>query len=450
MDADKALIELGAVELRDRMAAGSLKAVDLARACINRVAAEEPSVQAFAWFDADYVLKQAKSLDEYRSTGRPLGALHGLPVALKDVIDTARIPTENGTPLDAGRVPAQDATIVQRLKSAGAIIMGKTVSTELAFLHPGKTRNPRNLDHTPGGSSSGSAAAVAAGMVPLAIGTQTGGSVIRPASFCGVTGYKPSFGAISRQGVLIQSPTLDTIGVFGATITDAALLADVLFGHDPMDKATSPAPHPRLLATALTKAPVRPTFAFVRTPFWERADPQCQAALEEVAGLLGEYSFETDLPAMFKETAQIRETINFAEMAKCYYPYSRRGKDRLSPLINSAIERGESTPARDYIAALDWREILNAALNEIFDRCDAILTPASTGPAPSGLESTGDAIFNGLWTLCGTPAITIPVLESESGLPMGLQLVGRTGDDGRLLRTARWLSNHLSTIGEGD
>lgn len=443
MGADKALIDLGALELRDRIAAGALKAVDLARACINRVAANEPAVQAFAWFDPDYVLKQAQALDDYRATGRPLGALHGLPVALKDVIDTARIPTENGTPIDAGRVPSQDATLVQRLKSAGAVIMGKTVSTELAFLHPGKTRNPHNPGHTPGGSSSGSAAAVAAGMVPLAIGTQTGGSVVRPAAFCGVVGYKPSFGAISRHGVLVQSPTLDTMGVFGATIADAALLAEVLFGYDPLDKATSPAPHPRLLATALAKAPVRPTLAFARTPYWQRAEPQCREALQEVAALLGDACFEVELPMIFSDAAAVRETINFAEMAKCFYSYARQGKDRLSPVIIGAMERGEAMLARDYIAALDWRDILNAGLNEIFDRCDAIITPAAPGPAPFGLESTGDAIFNGLWTLAGTPAVTIPVLESREGLPMGLQLVGRRGDDGRLLRTARWLSNHL-------
>ena len=217
--------------LRDRLASGALRASELAEALIARIEAREPEIGAFAWFDADFVREQARRLDAHRQSGRPTGALHGLPVALKDIIDTARIPTENGCALDAGRVPIKDAAIVSRLRSAGALIMGKTVTTELAYMQAGKTRNPHGPAHTPGGSSSGSAAAVADGMVPLAVGTQTGGSVIRPASFCGVTGFKPSFGAIPRTGILMQSPTLDTVGVFAASPLDAALLAEVLMGH---------------------------------------------------------------------------------------------------------------------------------------------------------------------------------------------------------------------------
>ena len=435
------MLELSAVDLRDRLSNGALRATELAQACLARIKAQDGKVRAWAWHDPDDVIRQAAALDAYRQTGRPLGALHGLPVALKDVIDTARIPTENGTPIDAGRVPEKDAAIVARLRAAGAIVMGKTVTTELAFLTPGKTRNPANASHTPGGSSSGSAAAVAAGMVPLAVGTQTAGSLIRPASFCGVTGFKPTFGAISRTGVLMQSPSLDTVGVLARTVEDAALLAEMLFGYDDNDKATGPAPFPRLLATAQSKVPVPPTFAFVRTPFWDRADAQTKAAFEELSGLLGDQCFEAAMPNAFAEAAGIREQIHFAEMAKCYYSYVRRGADQLSPAIMSAIEAGNATPVRDYIAALDWPDILNRALEEIFQRCDAILTPAAPGPAPASLESTGDPIFNGLWTLCRTPTVTIPILHAENGLPMGVQLVGRRHDDGRLLRTAKWLAD---------
>jgi Asp-tRNA(Asn)/Glu-tRNA(Gln) amidotransferase A subunit family amidase len=430
---------LGAVELRDRIAAGALGAVDLVEDCIARIAAREETVQAWAWFDGDHALDQARRLDAHRRTGRALGPLHGLPVALKDIIDTARIPTENGTVIDRGRVPGRDAYVVERLRAAGAIVMGKTVTTELAFLHPGKTRNPHDPERTPGGSSSGSAAAVADGMVPLAIGTQTGGSVIRPASYCGVTGFKPTFGAIPRRGILAQSPSLDTVGVFASDPLGAALLADVLFGHDEADPATSPAPAPRLLDIAREAPPLKPVFAFVRPPGWDRAEPELVSAFEELVAALGEQVFEVPLPRAFDEAAEQRKRINFAEMARHYYRYGRDGSDRLGPETLAALAEGDAIPARDYLAALDWRPVLAAGLSEIFERCDAILCPAATGPAPEGLGSTGDAIFNGLWTFCGTPAVTVPLLTAENGLPMGVQLVGERHNDARLLRTANWL-----------
>ena len=441
------VLSLSALELRDRLASGTLSAVDLVGACLEQIAAREPEVQAWAWLESEHALSQARALDAHRKTGRPIGPLHGLPVALKDIIDTKRIPTENGTAIDAGRIPTADAFIVERLKAAGAIVLGKTVSTELAFLQPGKTRNPHDLAHTPGGSSSGSAAAVAARMVPLAVGTQTGGSVIRPAAFCGVVGFKPTFGAIPRTGILTQSPSLDTVGVFAQRVEDAALLADALFGHDAADRASQPMPPQRLLGTASSAPPVRPMLAFVRPPGWDAADEQTGMAMEELSEALGESCFEAVLPNAFDEAEAIRRTINYAEMAKCFFHFERRGRDRLSEILLDAIDAGKAIPARDYIAALDWPDILHAGLAEIFERCDAILTPATPGPAPHGLESTGSAIFNGLWTLCGTPAVTVPLLEAENGLPMGVQLVGRRGDDARLLRTARWLSQQIS--GEG-
>ncbi|WP_242652225.1 amidase [Limimaricola pyoseonensis] len=434
-----AMLDLTARELRDRLAAGALDAAALVEACLDRIAALEPKVQAWAWLDGDHALQQARALDAHRRSGRPVGPLHGLPVALKDVIDTAKIPTANGTALDEGRVPEKDAWLVERLKAAGAIVIGKTVTAELAFLHPGKTRNPHDESRTPGGSSSGSAAAVAAGMVPFAVGTQTGGSVIRPAAFCGTVGFKPSFGAIPRTGVLSQSPSLDTIGVFARTVEDAALLAEVLYGHDPADRATALAPAPRLHAIATTKPPVRPTLAFLRPPGWDDAHPDTHAGLSELVEALGEQCFEAALPSAFDEAAAIRERINLAEMAKSYYGYEKRGRAQLSEEMQGALDRGKAIPARDYIAALDWPDVLYAGLDEIFERCDAILVPAAPGPAPEGHASTGDSIFNGLWTLCGTPAVTVPLLQSETGLPMGVQLVGRRGDDARLLRTARWL-----------
>ncbi|MCA0946968.1 amidase [Salipiger pacificus] len=432
-------MSLGAVELRDRLASGALSALELTEACITRIGSRDGELRAWAWHDPEFARAQARQLDAHRASGKAIGPLHGLPVGIKDVIDTARIPTENGCPVDAGRVPLRDAFVVERLRQAGAVILGKTVSTELAFMDPAATRNPHNPEHTPGGSSAGSAAAVADGMVPLAIGTQTGGSVIRPASFCGVTGYKPTFGAIPRRGVLLQSQSLDTVGVFASDPAGAAMLAEVLFGHDAADSATSLAPPPRLLEAALSAPPFAPVLAFVRPPGWDTAEPQLRAAFDELCEALGDQVFEVDLPREFDAAAAHRRCINLAEMARNFHRYGRDGGAALGRSAREALAEGDGIRARDYLAALDWAQVLQAGLAEIFERCDAILCPAAPGPAPAGLGSTGDPIFNGLWTLLGTPAVTVPILTAENGLPMGVQLVGARGNDARLLRTARWL-----------
>lgn len=446
--ADKVdLLSLDACAMRERLASGALRASELVEACIARIEARESEVQAWAWFDPEFARAQARDLDTRRQSGRATGPLHGLPIALKDIIDTVRIPTENGCALDAGRKPLKDAAIVSRLKAAGAVIMGKTVTTELAYMQAGKTRNPLNPAHSPGGSSSGSAAAVADGMVPLAIGTQTGGSVIRPASYCGITGFKPSFGAIPRTGILMQSPTLDTVGVFARRAADAAMLAEVLFGHDAGDAATAPQPVPRLLEVALSDPPLKPVFAFVRPPGWDSADPQLHAAFGELVETLGDQVFEVPLPSAFDQAAEVRERINFAEMARYYYRYARN-IEALGARTQEALTKGNAILARDYLAALDWGDVLYAGLGEIFDRCDAILCPAATGPAPEGLDFTGSAIFNGLWTLTGTPTVTVPAFTAENDLPMGVQMVAARGNDARLLRTANWFERWLRDAAE--
>ncbi len=440
----EAIIGLPTLEMRDRLASGALKAADLAEACLSRIEAREPEIGAWAWLDAEFVRRQAAELDRFRASGRAIGALHGLPVGLKDIIDTAKIPTENGTAIDAGRIPAKDAFIVTRLKQAGALILGKTVTTELAFLAPAKTRNPANPAHTPGGSSSGSAAAVADLMTPLAIGTQTAGSVIRPAAFCGVVGFKPSFGLVPRSGILRQAQSLDTVGVFARDVDSAALLAEALAGHDPADPATETLPVPPLLATAQSESRMRPAFAFVRQPGWDQADAETKAAFVELVEELGGDCEEVELPGAFAETLLGAQRIQLAELSRNYFHFAERGRDALRPETFKAIESGKAVPARDYLAALDWRPVLAAALEEIFFRFDAILTPAAPGPAPEGFASTGIPVFNTLWTFCGVPAITLPLLEAGNGLPMGVQLVGPRHGDGRLLRTANWLTRRLN------
>lgn len=430
---------LDAHTARELLADGSLRAVELTAACLQRFAKREESIQAWTQLDERVAFAQAERLDAYRQTGRPLGPLHGLPVGIKDIIDTHDLPTENGNALDAGRQPAEDATVVARLRAAGAVILGKTVTTECAYLAPGKTRNPHALEHTPGGSSSGSAAAVASGMVPLAVGTQTGGSVIRPASFCGVFGFKPSFGLVPRTGVLRTSRSLDTIGTFGRTLADVALLADVLAGHDPSDPDTAPAAPPRILDTTLSEPPVTPQLAFVKTPAWSEIEDDCAAGFAELREALGDRCDEVELPAVFAEGAMAHRRIMLAEMAHNLRHYYDRGAARLCELTRAGIEEGRAIAAADYLAALNWRDVLYAGLEEVLERYDAILTPAAAGEAPAGLQSTGSASFNVLWSLLGVPAINLPLMTGALGLPVGAQLISARRDDGRLLRAARWL-----------
>ncbi len=423
---------------------GRLTAVELVAACLDRIKQREPVVQAWAHLDADHARRQADAADLAQRHGRPLGPLHGIPVGVKDIFDTRDLPTENGTVLHAGRQPTRDATAVALLRQAGAIILGKTVTTELAVYSPGKTTNPHDSERTPGGSSSGSAAAVAAGMVPLAIGTQTNGSVIRPASYCGVVGFKPSFGQISRHGVLPISPNLDQVGVFARTIADAALIADSLIGYDENDPETRPRAHPRLLETALEPPPLAPRLAFIRTPAWDHADDDTQAAFAEIVDHLGDNVDEVQLPSAFDHAVDRHARIMETELAVNFAREYTHGRERLSARLVEMIERGNGYRAVDYVTALGTRRLLNAMLAEVFNEFDAVLTPSTTGVAPRGLQSTGSPVFCTLWSYCGLPAISLPLLQGEHGLPLGAQLVAAWGDDARLLRTAFWLANSLS------
>ena len=435
---------LDAVVLRDKLAAGEMSAVTLLEACFDKVDEREPGVKAWRFLDREFAMKKAGEADEWRKKGRPIGPLHGVPVGLKDIIDTRDMPTENGTALDAGRRARRDATIVTRLRSAGAVIMGKTVTTELAFYEPRETANPHNPAHTPGGSSSGSAAAVAAHMVPLAVGTQTNGSVIRPAAFCGVIGFKPSFGVIPRAGVLTQSRPLDTIGVFANSVDGAALLADVLAGHDPADPESREEAPPRLLELARSEPPLKPLFAFIKQPAWDQAEATTHEAFAELAGELGELCDEVPLPDVFAEAIPAHAALMFGGFSRNLQTYYERGRDQLSERMRDAIEGGHKITAAQYLTALDWRDVLYAGLEKVFERYDAIITPAAPGEAPAGLDSTGNPAFCTPWTLLGMPAISLPLMQGPNDLPLGVQLVGPRGNDGRLLRTANWLVRHLA------
>jgi len=443
MDADRPTTDPSACVAAARIAAGSLTSEALVSACLERIEAREPQVQAWTYFDREQALAQARAADRARLDGRPLGALHGVPVGIKDIIDTRDMPTECGTPLYAGRRLGGDAAVVSLLRQAGAVIMGKTVTTELAVYAPGKTRNPHDPAHTPGGSSSGSAAAVAAGMVPLAVGSQTNGSVIRPASYCGVFGFKPSFGRISRYGVLAQSRSLDHLGVFARSVEDLALIGDCLMTWDPRDESMSPQGPARLAEVAAQEPPLPPLLGFVRSPQWDQLDPDARATFEELVEILGEECDEVALPEPFDRALDLHRTILTADLAKSFAGLYRRGREQLSESLRGLIDDGRRVLAVDYNLALNRIEGLYGELAQVFERYDAILTPATTGEAPRGLDSTGSPALCTTWTLLGTPAVSLPLMHGGRGLPIGVQLVGPRGDDGRLLRTACALAARL-------
>ena len=418
---------LSATALAEGLRDGVFTAEAVAQSCLARITAREPAVQAWICLDAEGVLAQARAADRRLAAGLPLGALHGIPVGIKDIIDTADMPTENGTVLHAGRRPAADAALITRLRKAGAIIVGKTVTTELATYAPGKTRNPHNSEHTPGGSSSGSAAAVAAGMVPLAVGTQTNGSAIRPAAFCGVYGYKPTAGLISQAGVLRQSPALDQVGVFARTVDDAALLAAQLI-ESSLD----------LGSAADTAMP--PRLAFVRTPRWEDTTDDTRAAYARLIERLGGSVTEVTMPAAAAPAWDWHRTVMETEIAENFDAEWQNGKARLSASLRGQIERGRVTAVADYQHALAQIPLVDALFDDLYSKYDVILTPSVAGTAPRGLGSTGDPAFCTLWTFCGMPAINVPLLHGANGLPLGVQLVGPRRGDARVLRAARWLA----------
>jgi Asp-tRNA(Asn)/Glu-tRNA(Gln) amidotransferase A subunit family amidase len=441
--ADGDLVALTAIAAAELIANGELTSEQYVGACLERIAAVDGAVCAFAHLDPDEALSQARALDEHRRSGKSLGPLHGVPVAIKDIFDTADYPTECGSPLLKGRRPMRDCTAVARLREAGAVIIGKAVTTEFAFYHPGPTRNPHDPARTPGGSSSGSAAAVAAGMVPLAVGSQTNGSVIRPASFCGVYGCKPSHGTISRHGALILSHALDHVGVFARSLADSAFVLDVLAGYDPQDADTRPIAAPAFLETLAGEPPLPPRFAFVRTPVWDKADAQTQAAFEALVGSLGDAAAAVDLGANYAAAWDDQRVIMAVDMAHNLGPIVARGGEAVSKTLRDLLAEGSAVPALRYLAARDAARRYALGFDEVFKEYDAIVTPATTGVAPKG-EATGNPTFCTLWSLTGMPAVTLPLLTGEGGMPLGVQLVGQAGDDARLLRTANWLVEKLA------
>ena len=404
-----------------------LSAETLARACLERIAALEPTVHAFAHLDHEKVLAEARELDR----GAVRGPLHGLPIGVKDIMDTHDAPTEYGSPIYRGHRPAADAACVALARTQGALVFGKTVTTEFACFPPGPTANPRNPAHTPGGSSSGSAAAVACGMLPAAFGTQTAGSVIRPAAFCGVAGYKPTWGTLPRVGVKMISDTLDTIGMFGRSVEDAALVVSALSGRESL-RAREPAAAPRL--------------AVCLTPQWPAARPETRSLFDDLEARLsaaGARAGTVSLPAAFDGLAEAHAAIWDYEIARCLADEHRRFRDRVREPLRSQLDRGWSISPALYDAAHELARACRRALAAAMGDFDALVVPSAPGEAPMGLEATGDPVFNRIWTLLHVPAVHVPLGTGPKGLPLGVQLVGGIGEDATVLACASWVERRL-------
>jgi len=439
---------LTASEALAAIASGRLSSVELVKSCLARIAETDGAINAWAFMDEGAALAQAAECDRIRIAGLATGPLHGIPVALKDIIDTAKMPTQRGSVIFEGRQTDHVARLVELLREAGAVIMGKTVTTELAFVHANETRNPHNPDHTPGGSSSGSAAAVAAMHVPLAIGTQTNGSVIRPASFCGVFGFKPTRGVISRDGILQTSVSLDQVGCFGRSLADVALLTDAIGGYDQRDAVSFARPRPNMSAGAAADAPVTPALAWFDLPFNDRLSDDALDGIDAVIEILGPSVERMATADTLFDLVAVQATIHEYEIAQHQAEVFETHWNQISDTLRPVITRARTITKAQYDDALAVKTSAEGFFKAFFMDYDAIIAPSAAGEAPTFGNGTGDPIFCTLWTLAGLPCISLPMLVGETGLPIGVQLIGPAEKDDRLLRTARWLQTHIADAAE--
>ena len=418
---------LSASQAAARIRAGSLSCEALMLSCLARIAQREPEVGAWQFLDANRALEQARLADRQPA----LGPLHGIPIGVKDIMDTADMPTTLGSPIYAQRQPAWDAACVAALRAAGAIVVGKTVSTEFAYFQPGKTRNPHNLLHTPGGSSSGSAAAVADRMVPIALGSQTAASVTRPAAFCGVYGYKASHGEFSLSGIRPFAESLDSLGLLARSVDDITLLRSVLLGRPPGDAAPLALP---------------PRLAVCRTAQWALAEPQARQALDDFVQTCrqaGAVISELDLPGQFADLIEAQKTIMAYEAAHNYVYETTRCPEQLSGAFRALTETGSRIGRDDYVQAKHAVVLANRVLRTVAAGVDAWISPAAIGEAPLATSGTGDPLMSRMWTALHSPSLCVPVGRGAQGLPLAVQLVALAGDDDRLLQTGQWVGKLL-------
>ncbi len=422
---------LSATEAAAAIAAGKLSSEQLVTACLERIAAREPEVQAWATIDAELALQQARARDQEP----PRSRLHGIPVGVKDVIDTCDMPTEYGSPIWRGHRPACDAACVAQVREFGGVILGKTVSTEFATRQPNKTRNPHNLAHTPGGSSSGSAAAVADGMAPIAFGTQTSSSTIRPAAYCGVVGYKPTFGMINRAGMKFLAESVDTIGLLARTVEDCALLTETLAGL-PQTSFANLASH-------------KPRIGFCRTPYWSSADAAMQAHVENAARKLaaaGARVTDVTLDGEFAALAQTQIEVSGYEFSRALTHERTRHAELISASLTGRIAAGLKVTRAQYEAGQALAQRCRTRVIDVFRDYDMLLAPSAPGEAPAivGTGGTGDPIFGLMWTLLHLPCISVPSGKGAQGLPLGVQFIGPHMGDSHLFVSAAWGARALT------
>lgn len=422
------LNEIDLVDLAGQLQRREATATAATQACLDRITAREDAVHAWTFLDPEAALAAAKSLDE----GPVRGPLHGVPVAIKDIFDTADMPTAYGSPIYKGHRPAADAATVAMLREAGAVVLGKTVTTEFAYFQPGPTANPHNAGHTPGGSSSGSAAAIADRMVPLAFGSQTAASVTRPAAYCGTIGFKSTWGRFSLAGIKPLAQSLDSLGWMTRTVADAAYVYDVLVTRAAPEAGLGDGPAPRI--------------ALCRTPQWDAAEPSMQAAFDAAGARLaaaGAMVEELVLPDAFGALVEDQKTVMGYEAVRALAWERTQRRALMSEAILTLLDGGVEITFDDYLAALDRAEACRQALRGLMAGWDAILAPAAPGEAPAGLGATGDPIFSRMWTLLGIPSICLPAGRGSDGLPLGVQLLGRATDERALFDVGHWAQSAL-------
>ena len=434
-------------ETVNAIAEGQLTSRQWTEHCLTQIESHH-DIGAWSFVDRERALARADEMDWMRKDGSALGALHGCPIGLKDIIEVKGMPHGCGSSL-MGAVSESNAVLVDALEAAGAVIIGKTETTEFAALHPARTKNPQALEYSPGGSSAGSAAAVAAGHVPVTIGSQTNGSVIRPASYCGVYAMKPSAGIIPRIGVFEQSPTLDQMGLFAASLDDLGLVVDALSVHDSRDPHSISAPRPSCFNGVKAEPPMEPTYAIFTLPYAHLQSHACTEGFREVADALDGRVEILEAPPTFDQLIQAQRTIHLKEAYRTFDELGFIGNPQLSETLTKMLAEGQSFSENQYEEALEIRDALESFFDNFFEDFDAILSPSASGEAPLFSEGhTGNPVFCTIWTLAGLPCLNLPILQGENGLPIGLQMIGRRRDDARLLRTARWFMTTL--FDEGD
>lgn len=423
----ESLNDRSATQLARALALREVRAEEVVRACLDRIAEREPQVQAWEFLATDAALAQARALD----AGAVQGLLHGLPIGVKDLFDTHDMPTTYGSPIYADHQPAADAVPVALCRQQGAIMLGKTVTTEFATFNPGKTRNPHRFTHTPGGSSSGSAAAVADAMVPLAFASQTAASVIRPAAFCGVVGYKPTFGRVNRAGIKSLSDSLDTVGFLARSVEDVALFAAATSGDRSLMQ----------LEVSAT-----PRIALCHTYEWSQADHDTRQAMEHAARQLvslGVPARELMLPMLFSQLLEVQKEIMAFDLARSLADERGRHPKQLSDSLTALLATGQQIPHDRHYANLQLVQAARGMVSAAFGGHEVLLAPSAVGEAPATLSQTGDPVFGRIWTLLGLPCVHLPFFTGQTGMPVGLQLVGRAGEDKVVLRVAQWLLERL-------